>query len=218
MKRLERSRKVLGRVAVAGALLTGCAATQAPQAREPEPAPAARAAEVQVENPQETCLRRRARIQECLVETVMESCRGPRADRSACITEAIQQELEFPGVERTMSVTVHAGDEVLSMNVGEFVLISIVKVEAVAVDESGVDFRYLHSQSETDNLDEMRELVRFEFRVNYDGTTSGDIQNLSGLEIWNFRVSQVSGGAQVSFSTMDNRIIVRQPDAETEKK
>ena len=211
MKRLEHSRKVIGRAILTGALLVGCAARQTPQAPEPAPAPAARAQEEQrEENPRERCLSRRARIQECLIEAAMTSCAGPRADRTTCIREAAGQEMEFPGAQRDLSVTVRNGDEVLSMNLGEFVLISIVKVEAVSVDGTGVDFRYSHTQSETDNLDEMRELVNFTFRVNYDGTTSGDIQRLSGLEIWNFRVSQSGEGAQVSFSTMDNRITVRQ--------
>jgi hypothetical protein len=194
---------------LAGALLTGCAARQTPQPPEPAPAPAARQEEPQ-ESPREACLSRRARIQECLIESAMTSCAGPREDRTACIHEALEQEMEFPGEQRDLSVTVRNGDEVLSMNVGEFVLISIVKVNAVSVDGTGVDFRYSHTQSETDNLDEMRELVNFTFRVNFDGTKSGDIQNLNGLEIWNFRVSQTPGGAQVNFSTMDNRITVRQ--------
>ena len=124
--------------------------------------------------------------------------------------EALDQEFEFPGEQRDLGVIVSQGDEVLSLNVGEFVLISIVKVEATSVDESGVDFRYTHSQSESDSLQEMNEIASFEFRVNYDGTTSGDIQRLNGLEIWNFRVREVSGGVQVNFSTMDNRITVRQ--------
>ncbi len=210
MKRLQHSRKLLGRMALAGALLTGCAARQTPQAPEPAPAPAARPAEAQEENPRETCLRRRAGIQKCLVEAAMESCRGPVADRAVCLRQALDSGLEFPGEQRDLGVILNEGDEVFSLNVGEFVLISIVKVEAVAVDEAGVDFHYVHSQSETDSLAEMRELVSCRFRVNYDGTVSGDTQPIRGLEIWNFRVREVSGGVQINFSTMDNRITVRQ--------
>ena len=210
MKRLQHSRKVMGRVVLAGALLTGCAARQTPQPPESAPAPVARQSEEPQESPREACLRRRSGLQECLVETAMESCSGPVADRAVCVREALGQEFEFPGEQRDLGVIVSQGDEVLSLNVGEFVLISIVKVEATSVDESGVDFRYTHSQSESDSLQEMNEIASFEFRVNYDGTTSGDIQRLNGLEIWNFRVREVSGGVQVNFSTMDNRITVRQ--------
>jgi hypothetical protein len=210
MKRLEHSRIALGRMVVAGALLTGCATRQTPQPPEPAPAPAARPAERQDESPREACLRRRAGIQECLVEAAMQSCRGPRADMAVCVRDQIGQELEFPGTERNLSVIVNGGDEVLSMNLGEFVLISIVKIQAVSVDETGVDFHYTHSQSETDSLSNMRNLVEFDFRVNFDGTVSGEIQHLRGMEIWNLRVSQVADGALVSFSTTDNRITVRQ--------
>ncbi len=200
----------MGRMVLAGALLTGCAARQTPQAPEPAPAPAARETAEPQESPREACLRRRSGLQECLLETAMESCRGPRDDRAACVREAAGQEFEFPGQQRDLSVTVNAGDEVLSMNVGEFVLFSIVKVEATSVDESGAEFRYTHSQSESDSLQDMRELASFQFRVNFDGTTSGDIRRLNGLEIWNFRVSQAGEGVLVSFSTMDSRITVRQ--------
>lgn len=210
MKRLQHSRKVMGRVVLSAALLSGCAARQTPQPPEPAPAPPARQAEEPQESPREACLHRRAGIQECLIEGAMESCRGPRADMAVCMREAIGAELEFPGTQRDLSVIVNSGDEVLSMNLGEFVLISIVKLEVNAVDESGVGFRYTHSQSESDSLQDMAELASFEFRVNFDGTTSGDIMRLNGLEIWNFRVSQVADGVQVSFSTMDNRITVRQ--------
>lgn len=201
----------MGQVVLSAALLSGCAARQTPQpAPEPAPAPAARQTEEPQESPRDACLRRRAGIQECLVEAAMESCRGPVADMAVCMREALEQPLEFPGAQRDLSVIVNGGDEVLSLNLGEFVLISIVKLEASAVDENGVSFRYSHSQSESDRLQDMRELASFEFRVNFDGTTSGDIMRMNGLEIWNFQVSQAAGGAQISFSTTDNRITVRQ--------
>lgn len=210
MKRLKHSQKI-GRLLVAGALLGGCASTQAPSPAAPIQPAASRPAE-QRADPRGECLRRRSGIQECLVEVAMQSCAGQseEAERRVCIREAIHEELQFPGEERSLSVIINPGDEVLSINVGEFVLFSIVKIEAVSVDSEGVDFRFLHIQSETDSIIDMNPIVEARFRVNFDGSSSGDIHQVSGLEIWNFTVSQVADGVMVRFSTADNRIMTRQ--------
>jgi hypothetical protein len=213
MRNLKNSR-LLATAALTGALLIGCAGKQATQSTVPVAPPKPKVAEL-AESPRDRCLRSRTGIQECLIENVLTACKDKgEEERAGCMDEQKGEmgleKFEFPGETRNLSVVVRGGDEVLSLTVGEFVLVSIAKIEAVSVDESGVDFRYSHLQSETDSLEDMNVLVQASFRVNFDGSTSGDIHAISGLEIWNLSVERVAGGTRVSFSTADNRITVRQ--------
>lgn len=200
MKRLMRG-------AFIASLAIGCSGSSKP-VRQPEVAPAGwgqqkKEAEAKKEV---SCLKRAKGIQECLVEKAFSKCKKDRE----CVDEELKHREDFPGKERKLSLVVGEGDEVFSMLIDEGTLVSIAKLSADTIDLNGVDFSFTHQETNDLQLDKMQTVTEASFRMNYDGSTSGDYWAMNSFEIWDFSVEGQSKGARVKFSTSDPRITVRE--------
>ncbi len=205
---------------VVGALY-GCATTQAtaPPARPSAPQAAA---PQRVETPSERCVREnRARVQNCIIESIVTSCRessqGNEDNFYSCVSERLViPQPETAGAATQYSVTVSAGDEVLSTRVGRAVVMDVARLEASQIDGRGVAFIYEVERLATAAPTERTRVESVTVRFNFDATTEGETFRLQGLPVWNLRVqASGSGQAQVSFETNDPAVLVRGAAAPT---
>jgi hypothetical protein len=157
----------------------------------------------------ESCLRQTARIQECMIEGIARRC-GERSEEAmlSCMAEGLSQPSE--PAHREISITVAQGEEVFSMRAGGPAVFQIAKLDAGAVDQSGIEFTYSVDRVFASNPTEHTSIDNVQLRMNFDGTRTGDWTIPGTTEIWNFRVQSGEGGrARVSFETDDPRITVR---------
>jgi hypothetical protein len=206
MNRLKRSRIVRSAI-VAGGLFIGCASSQVPQ-KPPEKPPIQPVVQKKEKGP--NCLQKRTRIQECLIEAAFKSCKGSKE----CIVDQLKQDYQFPGEKVNLSIDVMQGDEVLSLRTGGSIFNDIVRLEVASVDSKGVTFRLEFSCIDLTDLESRKVIDEATFRMNFDGELSGDAWKFNPIEVWNFRVEESDDGAKVSFSTADNRILVRGQEIE----
>ncbi len=205
---------------MAGALSAGCATTQgASIAAAPAPAQAS-AAHPRQETPAERCQRtQRTRMQNCLIESIVATCRESNSFNEdafySCVSEnlVVPQSLEARPAKQ-YSVTVSAGDEVLSTRTGRAVAMDVARLEASQIDQRGVAFTYeieritLAAPTERTGVDSAT------VRYNFDGTYEGEAFKLQGLAVWNLRVEgSGTGQARVSFESNDPALLVRPADA-----
>ena len=187
---------------ILAAALSGCTATaQLPPQWEP---PASKAEEKK--SGKQVC-----RNQDCLVEKARKDCK----EEKACVQKKLVKRFEFPGEEQDYSITVKEGDEVLSLVVGNDDYALLVSVDVEKIDENGVAFNY--NQKEARGFVGIKPVETVEFRVNFDGSTEGEIWKLEPLEIWGLKVKKEGDAATITFSTADNRIVVTQTEEPMKK-
>jgi hypothetical protein len=151
---------------------------------------------------QEDCVKKSSEIQSCLVDGAVDECRREKE----CIAEKLEQGESFPGHERELSIVVGKNEEVFSMRVG-VEEISILRLHATAVDSDGIEFEFTIERMVV--LEEKHQISQDRIRMNFDGSNE-NVDVLSNLEIWNLRVDDTEEGkAKVSFSTVEDRIFVR---------
>lgn len=187
------------RIALFAAALNGCSASVVPIWEVPKKPP--KSATVPAPAKVSPC-----KDQACLVERARKDCKNDQ-----CMDEKLIQEFEFPGEERSYSISVKEGEEVFSLVVGDSSLAMLTTVTVKKIDEKGVGFGY--TQKQTIGFDLSRAKTDgAEFRVNFDGSTNGEIWKIEPLEIWGLTVEKSDKGATVSFSTSDNRIAIFQTE------
>ncbi|MFN7991471.1 MAG: hypothetical protein U0R44_04915 [Candidatus Micrarchaeia archaeon] len=197
-------------LAFAGALATtACAGTQHPTA-DPQ---RIRMQPTVAANPLQDCLGRRSRRQECMIEGIAAQCTGRASGNQDAFVSCMGQGLaisETPAA-RTASVTVSAGDEVLSMRVGAFTIMDVYRLDVSAVDQNGIAFTFDIERLSTSAPTERTQVSHSELRMNFDGTKTGPWAVVSDvIEAWNFRVEAVDAThARVRFETDDPRLLVR---------
>jgi hypothetical protein len=214
-------RKLALGAAVVGAL-SGCAGAQRgdimpkPSQTRPEsrPEPAL--------SPVEKCKAgRKARVQDCIIETIVGGCKeGSAGDDDkfySCVSDGLKTE-DGP-VQRQVSVTVSAGDEVLSMRVGGPVVMEVAWLEVAAIDERGIRLTFQSERLATAEPSERTPVANASARYNYDGTEEGDAWKFNGLPAWNLQVSSAARGrAVVSFETDEPGLLVRNEGAASQAK
>lgn len=201
------------RILVFSAALAGCASTQeAAVAPLPRTQPRPAAAPARVETPTERCQReRRSRVQECIVEGIVTSCRERNESNEDGFYSCVSEGLAAPASsERSVTVTVSQGDEVLSLRAGAFTVMDLVRLDATTIDQQGVEFTFSIDRIAVAEPANRTPVEQAAIRINYDGTSSGDLFKLRTLDLWNLRVEAAgSGSARVLFQTADPRILVR---------
>lgn len=193
---------------LAGVLAAGCASQQAAQVQPPRPAATAEQ-KTQARSPREVCLQRKTNVQECLIEAIAKGCQSQEKAQQ-CMEKGLGQERAFPGEARTRKVLAYAGEEVLSLRFGRPPEMGIAKLEVDGIDGKGAAFMYIIRRVDAHDPRKGEAVEEIPFRVNYDGTSSGDGWKLNGLGIWDLKVKKSGKGVQVNFATTDSRITIRQ--------
>ena len=198
----------LKRAVLAGALAAGCSIPKIEYVQPETPKPA-----VIKEKPRAVDCRAKGKIFACLVETAKKDCKD-----DGCVNEKLAKEFEFPGKETKYSMTVAKGDEVLSLIIGDSDYAMVLRIEVAEIDDKGVQLKFTNHEVREFDLKKGKAVDEISFRVNFDGTTEGEVGKINPLEIWGLAVEKAEGGAKVSFSTKDKRIVAGAEKREKESK
>ncbi len=200
----------IGALALTG-FLAGCAAAQqGPTARPVSADPLANM--TATVSPEGACRQRRTRVQNCLVEAISTSCRSGSQSDDDRFYSCMAGGLAVPATSENHQyrVTVGAGEEAFSFRSQGNTVIDVGRLEATAVDGSGVAFvfeieRLALFQPQTRQAVEHQEL-----RMNFDGSKSGAWDMVAVTEVYHMAVEQAgSGRAAVTFETANPRVVVR---------
>jgi hypothetical protein len=199
-------------LAFAGAIaLSGCAGAQQaarqPQRLNMQP-------DIEAETPVQRCQReRRTRVQDCIIESIVTQCRTRRAGDEpavqACVDEGLRQSLVY-GETRSSTVTVGQGDELFSFRVGNSAMMDVGRLEASAVDQSGVTFVFNIERFAPTVPAEKIQITNDQVRLNFDGSRSGGWDRVAITEVRVLSAAAAGDGrATVTVETEDPRVLLR---------
>ncbi len=142
--------------------------------------------------------RKQKAVTRCLVEEARKDC-----EDESCLDKKLTADYEYPGEEKHYSFVIEKGDEVFSIIVGDHEYANLVGVATLNVDEKGVKFGYLNADLVEYDLGKANITEESSFRVNYDGSTEGEIWKIEPI-VWNFSIKRDEKDVFVSFSTKFN--------------